>query len=144
MRSRLFVILSLVFALLQGPILPSIFFEEILVVIFSLSNSVSKSALPLFLAGLFLDLLQNQKLGVTSIIFLSTAVFIHYSKSQVRYQTTGGLVYLLFSVFALEMLRSKLVFASNLELPILGSLVFSFLVFYFAWQPQTEGGIRIK
>lgn len=144
MKNRLFLLLTLIFTFLQGYLLPPVFFEEILVVIFAVSRPLSKSAPLLFIAGMALDLLQNQRLGATSLIFLLFALFVNLSKPQVRFQTKGGLLYLLFLVTILDVSRAKIIFSNLFEGAILVSICFAFLIFHFIWQPSTEGGIRIR
>jgi len=131
MSVRIFIILSLVFALLQGPFLPPIFVEGILLVMLIYANAnTSKMRIDakvwagLFFGGLIFDLLQGRILGVTSLIFGVGAFGLNWRNPWIL-----GLVAL-----SLDLARSKLVFGEFLWFPSLVCAVATILLFQFLWR----------
>lgn len=139
MSRRLFILLSFIFALLQGTVLPVVFIEGLIVVFFLITRT-SSLGLPLLASGLVFDLLQNQTLGVTSLIFLSALALTLFFKERVALNHSFVL-----SVFvtALNAVRGKLLFGHVEIFPLILIFVFSYLVFNFIWRPDIAGKIRI-
>lgn len=74
MSKKLFLLVMLVLAFLQGTVLPAVFLEGLPLFFFSLYGGVA--VLPaVFLAGIIFDLVQTSALGVTSVIFILAAFF---------------------------------------------------------------------
>ncbi len=77
MNGRIFILLCLVFAILQGPLLPPVLLEG-----FALLSLISTDReqirtdrlVVLFFSGLLFDLIQDRTIGVTSLIFGVAAV----------------------------------------------------------------------
>lgn len=109
MKSRTFLLLSLIFALLQGPFLPPVFSEGILLPFFVPHQPVKKLLPSLFLSGIFFDLFQNQTLGVTSLLFLAFAGLFIFLGNQLNFRKP---VFLLISILAVNLLRAKIVFGT--------------------------------
>lgn len=107
MKSRTFLLLSLIFSLLQGPFLPAVFAEGILFSLFVPSHSGRRFLPFLFLSGVIFDLFQGRALGVTSLLFISTGTFLSLEKEQVSFNRPlfiGSLA------FILNIIRGKLIF----------------------------------
>lgn len=129
MRTRIFLFLSLIFALLQGSFLPPVFFEGLLVVIFVLSNQPARVLSGLFVAGLLFDIVQTVHLGLTSVIFLIAALGMLSLKQEVPFSKpwVGAVVGAL-----IVLARSKFVFGHiDLWAVALGGLI-AFFVLSFA------------
>lgn len=107
MKARTFLLLSLFFGLLQGPFLPPVFSEGILLPFFVPHQPTEKLWPSLFLSGIFFDLFQNQTLGVTSLLFLAFAGLFIFLGDQLNFRKP---VFLLISVLAVTILRAKIVF----------------------------------
>lgn len=78
MSSRLFLLLSIILAIIQGTLLPLVFAEGLLLIFYLWSNNFDKNLVWPFLAGLIFDLVQDQHLGTTSLIFLIIAWGLKY------------------------------------------------------------------
>lgn len=139
MSKRWLLGISLVFALLQGSLLPLVFSEGLLVV-FSLISRAANLALPLFFSGVVFDLLQNQKLGQTSLIFLGAILVSLILRERVVLQ--NALTLSLFAV-GINMLREKLVFGYVEMLPLIIVFTVSYLIFRTVWTPEVSGKIKI-
>lgn len=139
MSRRLFIFLSFIFALLQGTVLPVVFIEGFIVVFFLITRTSSLGA-PLLASGLIFDLLQNQTLGVTSLIFLSALALTLLLKERVMLQHS-----FILSVFVviLNAIREILLFGYIEPLPLILIFGFAALVFNFIWRPDVAGKIRI-
>lgn len=144
MSTRLFLLLTPIFALLQGAFLPTVFAEGTLIVTFILSRNFNRVFLPLFVSGMVFDLVQDQRLGITSAIFLSVALFIYLSRDLVRIRSKSGLVYLLVLVFTVGFARGELVFSNVPWSPVIVSVCLMSLIYLFIWQPMGNEGIRIR
>lgn len=103
-NTRFFLILSLIFALLQGPLLPPVFAEGGLFVLF-----VNNASLPaLFASGVIFDLFQNQTLGQTSLIFLAGFVLLAFLR---QFFGQKPFLFIAFSLI-LNIARAKVIFPS--------------------------------
>lgn len=109
MRARTFLLLSLVFSILQGPLLPPVFSEGILLLLFVPYQPARKLLPALFLSGVFFDLFQSQTLGVTSLLFLFFAGLFIFLGDQLNLRKP---VFLLIFVLAVTLLRAKIVFGT--------------------------------
>lgn len=144
MSGRILFLISIFASLLQGTILPVVFIEGFLVVFFCLTTSVrigsTRFGLPLVLSGIIFDLFQNQKLGVTSLIFLGALGIVFLLKENVSLQKTIAL-----SLFAtvIDAVRQKLILGYIDVFPLFFIFIFSFLVFEVVWRPDTSGRIKI-
>lgn len=107
MRARIFLLLSFIFALVQGPFLPPVFSEGILLPLFVPHQPVKKLLPALLLSGIFFDLFQAQRLGVTSLLFLFFAALFFVLKNQVDF---GKPIFFVIAFLVIDFLRAKLVF----------------------------------
>lgn len=137
--TKLFIFLSFIFALLQGTVLPVVFIEGFIVVFFLITRTSSLGA-PLLASGLIFDLLQNQTLGVTSLIFLSALALTLLLKERVILRHS-----FILSVFVviLNAIREILLFGYIEPLPLILIFGFAALVFNLIWRPDIAGKIRI-
>lgn len=78
MSTRLYLLLCLIFAFLQGSLFSSVFTEGMLVLLLALSRDYARAAVVYLLGGLIFDLVQSQHLGVTSLIFLISGGALYY------------------------------------------------------------------
>lgn len=133
MKSRTFLLLSLLFSFFQGPFLPAVFSEGILVILLILYNRPRKFLPALLLAGLLFDLLQNQTLGITSLVFILASAVLFIIKDQIPLKR---LVF--WGIFAstVDLVRAKIIFGILPLLPatIAGAILIFILKFF--WQPQ--------
>lgn len=141
MTTYLFLLLSLVFALLQGTLLPPVFTEGMLVILFILDKSNSRGFLGIFFAGLIFDLIQSHTLGLSSLIFLLTALVTVVLRNQFFLQKP---VYLAIISFLLLIARSKLIYTEVLFLPVGISFLISLLIFSFDRRPAVSQGLRLR
>lgn len=133
------MILSLAFAFLQGTILPVVFIEGLLVVFYLVTRSVRLGP-PLILSGLVFDLVQNQKLGLTSLIFLAALALVLILKNNVILRQTVVLSCL---AVAINALREILLFGHIEIFPLVLLFGICYLVFRTFWRPDVSGKIRI-
>lgn len=139
MGIRLFLILSVVFSFLQGIFLPLVFAEGPLVVFYLITTS-SKTAVPLLISGLIVDLFQKQTLGLTSLIFLGFLALRMLTKEKVQPNTSLLLAGL---AVGINMLRAKLVLGYIEISSLLFVFVLSCLLFKIVWRPEALGKIRL-
>ena len=140
MSTRIFLILTLVFSLLQGSLFPSVFVEGLLVILFLFEKGL-KRALPfIFLSGIIFDLFQNRTIGQTSLIFVLGGGIMWYLRSYISSQKG---IFLMIAVLAINLARTHFVFKSPLFsfslvlVAILGLFVFNIL------QPQLRRDLEI-
>jgi hypothetical protein len=136
MKPRIFLLLSLLFAILQGPFLPAVFSEGILLVLLAVYNPPRKFLPVVVFGGLLFDLLQDQTLGVTSLIFVSASGLLFLISKEVSLTNS-----VLLGVFAtiINLVRAKILFGI-LFLPFaLAAGVVTALIFRFIWHPAEEG-----
>lgn len=139
MRARTFLLLSFIFSLLQGPFLPPVFSEGILLVFLVIYNRPRKFLPALLLAGLLFDLLQSQTLGATSLIFILASAALFIIKDRVL---SKRLVFWGIFAGAVNLVRAKIVFGILPLPPAIVAGVILVLVLKFFWQPQ-ESEYRI-
>ncbi len=135
MSTRLFLLLSLILALLQGAFLPPVFLEGLLVVIFVLSNQAPRVFAGLFVSGLLFDVVQTVHLGTTSVIFLIVGVAMLLLKKDIPFSRPW--VGMAISMLIL-LSRSKIVFGSfDFASVVLGGII-AFFVMSFARLSKSE------
>lgn len=128
MSTRLSLILSLIFALLQGTFLPPVFLEGFLVIFLVLARTFQSAGVTLLGVGITFDLLQNQPLGTTSLILLSVGAVISYLSTTFPISQPVALAVF---VVAINTIRHLLLFG---KFELGGSLILfaiSFLLFWF-------------
>lgn len=133
MKSRIFLLLSLVFGFLQGPFLPPVFMEGLLLVFFLFYNQPRKFLPTIFLGGLIFDLLQGQTLGTTSLLFVLASSIFFILREQISLKNP---VFLGVFVMVVNLIRAKIVFGI---LPLPSGLLAGFLtilIFKFFWHPR--------
>lgn len=70
MSTRLFLVIILGIAFIQSTLLPTVLLEGVIVITYVFTKGL-KNALPfIFIGGLILDLVQQQELGTSSLIFI--------------------------------------------------------------------------
>lgn len=126
MSTRLFLVLTLIFALLQGPLLPSVFADGLLIVLLIFSRGLKGSLPFVFLAGVLFDLFQNRPLGASSLIFTTLAGASWYFRSHVSFE--NGL-FLTGAVVLINFARSYFTFNEVLVLPMIFIAVVSLGIF---------------
>ncbi|MDO8452139.1 MAG: hypothetical protein Q7S79_00110 [bacterium] len=137
MNTRIFLILTLVFSLLQGPLLPSVFVEGILIVLFLFEKGLKRAMPFIFLAGIIFDLFQSRTIGLTSLIFVLGAGVIWYLRSYISLQRG---VFLTLGALSINLARihfayhAPLFSLSPVVVLILGLLIFNVL------KPIISGG----
>lgn len=135
MKTRIFLLLSLIFAFLQGSFLPPVLLEGVLVVGLVLFTRPQKAFLGLLSGGIIFDLVQSQTLGITSGIFLVFAFVLVLIKNDVSIQKPLGAACL---AIILTIIRAKLVFGSLFLIPSLVGGTLMFLLLIFILQPVVE------
>jgi hypothetical protein len=130
MSSRIFLLLAILLALLQGPLFPLSFAEGLLLIFYLWSNNFDKNLVWPFAAGLIFDLIQDQHLGITSLIFLIVALGLRNMRGNVPLQRPTVLAAI---IAVLYILRAYLLVGS-ISLLILIILSFmSYFVFLIVW-----------
>ncbi|MDO8503502.1 MAG: hypothetical protein Q7S60_02305 [bacterium] len=140
MRIRTVLLLSLLFALLQGPFLPPVFFEGLLLVLILSAGVSNKVMLQLFLSGLVFDFVQSTQLGATSAIFVAIGLLVYLLRTAVPFQRPGFAALL---GFAVVILRGKILFSSLFLVEALLSLILVFLLLNFFWRPARDNRLEI-
>ena len=140
MKSRTFLLLCLVFGFIQGPFLPPVFGEGILVALFTLYNRPQKFLPAVFLGGLIFDLLQGQALGITSLLFVLTSSFLFVLREQISFKNP-----VFFGIFAgaVNLIRAKIIFGILSVPSATAAAVAAIFIFKFLWPARGEG-ITIK
>lgn len=137
MNTRIFLVLTLVFSLLQGPLLPSVFIEGLLVVLFLFEKGLKRSIPFIFLAGIIFDLIQSRTIGLTSLIFVLSAGLVWYLRS---YISPRRGVFLTLGALAINLARTNFAFNSPLiSVSLLVTAILGFLVFNLL-RSQISGG----
>ncbi len=138
MSSRIFLLLSLIFALVQGPLFPLVFAEGLLIIFYLWSNNFDKNLVWPFAAGLIFDLIQDQHLGVTSLIFLITAWSLKNLRGSIPLQKPIVLTAIIAVIY---IVRSYLLVGSVSFLSLIILSLISYFVFFVVWGGRRE--IRI-
>lgn len=137
MNTRIFLILTLVFSLLQGPLLPSVFVEGLLVVLFLFEKGLKRAIPFIFLAGFIFDLFQSRTIGLSSLIFVLGAGIIWYLRSYISLQRG---VFLTLGVLGLNIARTHFAYNAPLfSFSLAMVAILSFGVFNIL-KPQSRGG----
>lgn len=138
MKNRVFILLSIIFGLLQGPFLPASFMEGFLAVVLICPDAEripTDKIVSLFLGGLLFDLLQGRILGATSLLFLSMLGVL---------AVVGGLSkrpsFLALVSLVLVLVRGRILFESWFIFPSIFSFLLSYLFFRFV-RPLHRSGI---
>lgn len=129
MKARILLLLAVVFSLLQGPFLPSVFAEGFFVV------AAPRRLALLFLTGFLFDLLQGVRLGVTSILFL----VVVFGASALGGGLSQKPQVLAAVVFLTDIVRARLLFGEFLWAPAAVAGVLAFLFLKFAGRPSPVG-----
>lgn len=138
MSTRIFLLLSVIFAFLQGAFLPQVLIEGVLVVGLVLFTRPQKAFPGLLLGGVIFDLVQSQILGVTSSIFLIFALVLVLIKNDIPVQkplVTASLAIIL------TIVRAKIVFDSFFLFSSVVGGILMFLLLIFVLQPVGRHGV---
>lgn len=138
MSLRIFLLLSVIFAFLQGAFLPQVLIEGVLVVGLVLFTRPQKAFPGLLLGGVIFDLVQSQILGVTSSIFLIFALVLVLIKNDIPVQKP--LVTASFAII-LTIVRAKIVFDSFFLFSSVVGGILMFLLLIFVLQPVGRHGV---
>jgi cell shape-determining protein MreD len=147
MKNRILVPIAVIFAFLQGTVLPPVFLEGFFVILIANMYSDDKILIrrrvliSAFCLSLVFDLVQGSRLGVTALIFGGFLVFLAFSK---RYFSAVRSTFLAALCFLIPVVRGKILFGELFLFE--GFLVFilSYLFFKFLWQPYHTAGIRLR
>ena len=138
MTTRIFLTLTLVFSLLQGPLLPSVFVEGLLIILLLFEKSLRRAIPLIFLAGIVFDLCQGREIGPSSLIFLLMAGAIWYLKNYISLQKG---VFLTLVALSINLARIHFVYHAPLfSLSLVVVLILGFLIFNVL-KPQIRGGL---
>lgn len=142
MSTRTFLLIMTALAFLQGTILPSVFLEGLVILLFLLTQDerAPSVALPIFASGLVFDLLQVEKLGLNALLFTSFAllVFVLRGKTPVRGPLVSGALVALFAL-----VRGKIILGSAAFFPLLITFLLTAGIFSQTRQDLERGGIRL-
>lgn len=140
MNTKLFLVLSIVVSFLQGPLLPPVFMEGVLLVAYLSANKETKSLPGVLASGLIFDLLQSQHLGLSSLVFLGATFLISLLEEHIPVYKALSL-----GVFAIliNIVRAKIVFPS-LTLPSVAISTVVALVIFTALLLPAKGWLKIK
>lgn len=130
MKSSTFLVLSFIFGLLQGPFLPPVFAEGILVVVFVLYNPPRRFLPALFLLGFIFDIFQSQTLGVSSILFLAfgSLVFLLKNDLPLKSPVLAGVLVILINILRAKIVFGILSFPSAIIAGIIAVLALNFFI----------------
>lgn len=140
MNTRLFLLLTIVFSFLQGTVLPVVFTEGVLLTFYVLGKPGLLSSPNLVFAGLIFDFVQNQRLGITSLIFLLTIFLLNlgFERFQINRGYSLGIAATLICA-----LRWKLVYGYLPFTTIVIIFLISFALFKVFWIPVLSRKIKI-
>lgn len=139
MKLRTVLLFSLLFALLQGPFLPPVLLEGLLVVL--IANNANKVIMQLFLSGLIFDLVQSTQLGTTPVVFIATGLLVSLLREAVPFQRPGfaALVSLLVVI-----VRGKFLFSSFFLTEALVSSIIVFVFLNYVSRPTHDNKLEIR
>lgn len=140
MNTRLFLLLSLIFSLLQGSLLPSVLAEGTLVLCYLLAREEKKAFLPVFAAGIIFDLVQSERLGLSSLIFVVFAVLLYGLQNTLPLRRP---LYLAVFAALLNLARLRLVFDNFSLLSVIFGGILAFFLLSFFWRPEIQGRIKV-
>lgn len=141
MRIRTILLLSLLFSLLQGPFLPPVFLEGLLVVLILSSGISNKVIMQLFLSGLIFDLVQSTQLGATSAVFIAIGLLLYLFREAIPFQRPGFAAVLSFVIL---LVRGKILFTDFFLTEALVSSIIVFLFLNFFWRPARDNRLEIR
>lgn len=141
MSNRILFLVTIVVVLLQGPFLPPVFFEGLLVV-FILSSGVSnKTILQLFLSGLIFDLVQSTQLGGTSIIFIAIGFLVNLLREAIPFHRPG---FAALVSAAVVLARGMFLFSNFFLAEALVSSIIVFVFLNFFWRIARDNRLEIR
>ena len=141
MKLRTILLLSLLFSLLQGPFLPPVLLEGLLVVLILSAGISNKVIMQLFLSGLIFDLVQSTQLGITSAIFVAIGLLVSLFREAIPFQRPGFAALL---GFVVVVLRGKILFSSLSGVEALLSLILVFLLLNYILRPARDNRLEIR
>lgn len=137
MKSRIFLLLALIFAFLQGALLPFVLAEGFLVTILATyEKDKPKFFTILFLAGVLFDIIQGQTLGASSLIFLIGGVALTSIGLAISHRKSLVLV---LSVAGINLARAFFLFSYFSIAETLITIVLALVFFKFFHQPTPVG-----
>lgn len=149
MSTRFLLITSIIFSLLQGTFLPPVFAEGLLVLFLSLAKQFRSASLGLFLGGIIFDLLQNQTLGQSSLLFLALGGLFSYLANSLPLNKP---LFLAFFASLVNVLRTYILFGTNALIPAFITFAAFYIFFWIALRSnfstlipsRMTGQIRIR
>ncbi len=147
MRLRTLLLLSLLFSLLQGPFLPPVFFEGLLLVLIlssgnaGIAGNANKVMMQLFFSGLIFDLVQSTELGTTSAIFIAVGLLVSLFREAIPFQRPTFAAILSFAVL---LVRGKILFTNFFLTEALVSGVIVFLFLNYISRPARDNRLEIR
>lgn len=149
MSTRFLLISSIIFSLLQGIFLPPVFAEGLIVLFLSLAKQFRGASTGLFLAGIIFDLLQNQTLGQSSLLFLALGGLFSYLANSLPMNKP---LFLAFFASLTNVLRTYILFGTVSYLPSLINFIIFYVLFWIALRSnfstliasRSVGQIRIR
>lgn len=146
MQIRTLFLLSVIFAFLQGPVLPAVFVEGFLLILVVLGEYdekgllSNKAFLQVFGFSFVFDLIQGQSLGLTSLLFLAISFGLAVFKRNLFARKE---VFLAVIVVCISFIRAKVVFGSFYPLSLLFIFFVTFFYARFVRRPDYTG-LRIQ
>lgn len=141
MKRRLFILLSLGFSILQGPLLPPVFLEGLLLVTLINANGDKDTRIgtntlaALFVGALMFDLVQDRTLGVTALIFGAAAVLSHMlGKSGFK-----NPIFWAMGAVGVNIVRSQFLWGQIFWVPTIICGVVTWAFFKFIWRETFSG-----
>lgn len=144
MKTNLVLAFSVIFALLQGPFLPPVFFEGLLVVLIlsaGIASNANKVIMQLFLSGLIFDLIQSTQLGTTSAIFVATGLLLMLLREAIPLQRPG---FALLVSLVIVLVRGKFLFSNFFLTEALVSSIIVFLFLNYISRPTHDNRLEIR
>lgn len=136
MSRRITLLLSLILSLFQGSLLPPVFSEGILFLFFLWANEFTHGIVTLFLVGIIFDLIQNETIGVTSLIFTLGAGILMFLKSHIPLNKP---LFLALVAVGINLIREKFVFGTWSIFPEIVVLAVCYILFSTVFRPHSRG-----
>lgn len=140
MNKRFFLLLSLIFTILQGTLLPPVLIEGfLLVTLINIRENDTqigaKTLVALFFGGLIFDLVQDKTLGSTPLIFGAGGLILHFlGKSGFK-----NLIFWAVGAYIVLLVRGYFLWGTLFWFPAAIGAILTFLYFKFLWRETFSG-----
>lgn len=141
MRNRIFILLSVVFSVLQGPLLPPVFLEGLLLVTLINTNGDkdtrigTNTLVALFVGAIIFDLFQDKTLGLTALVFGVAALLLHtLGKTGLK-----NPVFWAVGAVGVNIVRSQILWGQIFWVPTIICGVATWAFFRFIWRETFSG-----